>query len=148
MNKLLIIAHEPLAGALRQCALHVFPDICHDLIAIDILAHDSAEKSVDKVEQALAGTEQDSLLIMTDIFGATPCNVAMQIVRSPNRRLVAGVNLPMLLRAITYRHENLDNWVQKATAGGMQGVMPVAVSAPQNQPKKPQNDQQQHYDQQ
>ena len=148
MNKLLIIAHEPLASALRQCALHVFPDIYNDLVAVDILAHDSTEISLSKVNQAIAHLDQEPILIMTDIFGATPCNVAIQTVKGPNRRLVAGINLPMLLRAITYRHENLDNWVQKATAGGMQGVMPVAVSAPQNQQKKHQNDQQQHYDQQ
>lgn len=147
MNKLLIIAHDPLASALRQAALHVFPDIHQDLMVVDILPHDSAETSIQKIESMLASL-QEPLLIMTDLFGATPCNVAMQIARTPNRSLVAGVNLPMLLRAITYRHESLDNWVQKACAGGMQGVMPVAISAPQNQLKTYQNDQQQHYDQQ
>jgi PTS system ascorbate-specific IIA component len=73
--------------------------------------------------------------------------VAQKLVDGVNSRLVAGVNLPMLLRAVTYRHESLDAQVARALAGGTQGVMQVAVTAPQNQNRKP-HDQNDHDHQQ
>jgi len=75
-------------------------------------------------------------LMLTDIFGATPCNVAMKLMDGATCKLIAGVNLPMLMRAMTYRNETLEILVSRATAGGIQGVMPVAVTAPQNQTLK------------
>jgi len=81
------------------------------------------------------------------VFGATPCNVAQKMVDGVNSKLIAGVNLPMLLRTVTYRHESLDALVARALAGGAQGVMPVATTAPQNQLRK-KNDQNKHDHQQ
>jgi len=60
----------------------------------------------------------------------------MKLMDGATCKLIAGVNLPMLMRAMTYRHETLDILVSRATAGGIQGVMPVAVTAPQNQTLK------------
>lgn len=136
MNKLLIIAHAPLASALRQCALHVFPDLAYDILAVDVVADARPEDTAEQAASLLAQLDpygQDSVMILTDVFGATPCNVAQRLVTGPTRKLLAGVNLPMLLRAATYRLEPLESMMSKALAGGMQGVMPVAVTAPQNQ---------------
>ena len=85
-------------------------------------------------------------LVLTDVFGATPCNVAQKLVDGVNSKLIAGLNLPMLLRVLTYRHEPLDALVARAVAGGAQGVMQVAITAPQNQVKKPHD--QNHHDHQ
>jgi PTS system ascorbate-specific IIA component len=60
----------------------------------------------------------------------------MKLMDGVNCKLIAGVNLPMLMRAMTYRGEPLDTLVSRASAGGIQGVMPVAVTAPQNQSLK------------
>jgi PTS system mannose-specific IIA component len=57
------------------------------------------------------------------------------------------VNLPMLLRSVSYRHESLDALVARAVAGGTQGVMQVAITAPQNQARR-KNDQDHHDHQQ
>jgi PTS system ascorbate-specific IIA component len=62
-------------------------------------------------------------LVLTDVVGATPANVAQQLVDGQEARLVAGVNLPMLLRSISYRHEPLDDLVARALSGGAQGVV-------------------------
>jgi len=75
-------------------------------------------------------------LVFTDVFGATPCNVAQKLVDGGHTRLIAGVNLPMLLRAMTYRREPIEALVARAMAGGVQGVMQVATAAPQNQARK------------
>ena len=76
------------------------------------------------------------VLVLTDLFGATPCNVAQQLNDGVYTRLVAGVNLPMLLRSVCYRHESLEALANRAHAGGTQGVMPVGSTAPQNQTGK------------
>ena len=84
---------------------------------------------------------RSQVLVLADVFGATPCNVAQKLVDGVRSRLVAGVNLPMLLRAVTYRHEPLETLVQRALAGGTAGVMQVAAAAPQNQAKRKHSDQ-------
>jgi PTS system ascorbate-specific IIA component len=82
----------------------------------------------------LAGVQ--GVLVLTDIFGATPSNVAQKLVDGVKSRLITGVNLPMLLRAVSYRNETLDALVSRAVIGGTQGVMQVAITAPQHQPQR------------
>lgn len=133
---LLIIAHSPLASALRQCVLHVFPDGADSVAAIDVLSDQPFEQLVEQGQRAMAELNSPRTLVLTDVFGATPCNVAQRLVDGVQSRLIAGVNLPMLLRAMTYRREPLEALVARAMAGGTQGVMQVASSAPQNQARK------------
>lgn len=140
MNSIFIIAHAPLASALRTCVLHVFPEAQAHIVAFDVLANMPPDETLASasimLSQLVIATGHSSTLILTDIFGATPCNVAMKLMDGVNSKLVAGVNLPMLMRAMTYRHESLDMLVSRASAGGVQGVMPVAVTALQNQTMK------------
>lgn len=135
-NGILIIAHVPLASALRQCVLHVFPDASSALAVLDVQPNASAADSLAAARMTLDLLGSDNTLVLTDMFGATPCNVALQLVNGVNTRLIAGVNLPMLLRAMTYRNESLDVLVARALSGGTQGVMQVATTAPQNQQRK------------
>ena len=139
MNAILIIGHAPLAHALRQCALHVFPDCAASVAAIDVQPNLSPEETLATARIALQQLRQPGIkgvLVLTDIFGATPSNVAQKLVDGVTSRLITGVNLPMLLRAVSYRHETLDALVSRAVIGGTQGVMQVAVTAPQNQPRR------------
>lgn len=133
MIGILIIAHAPLATALRECALHVFPDCAPGVLALDVLPHDAPETSLADARDALAKLGTEEVLLLSDVFGATPCNVAQQLNNNAQTRLVAGTNLPMLLRSVCYRHESLDQLVTRAQAGGTQGVMSVGSTAPQNQ---------------
>lgn len=140
MNAILLIAHAPLANALRQCALHVFPECGVWVTAIDVQPNLSPEETLASARIALEQLAQQDgvagVLVLADIFGATPSNVAQKLVDGVNSRLITGVNLPMLLRAVTYRHEPLDTLVSRAVVGGTQGVMQVAITAPQNQPRR------------
>lgn len=144
MNSIFIIAHAPLAQALRQCALHVFPE-CESMIsALDVLPNVSPEETLVSARitlQQLQRTRTTHVLVLADVFGATPCNVAQKLVDGVRSRLVAGVNLPMLLRSVSYRNEPLDALVQRAVMGGTSGVMQVAVAAPQNQARRKHSDQ-------
>lgn len=133
-NRIFIIAHAPLAQALRQCALHVFPECASSIAALDVLPQASREETLAAARAVLAQLERaprSRVLVMADVVGATPCNVARQLVDDARSRLVAGVNLPMLLRAISYRDEPLETLVERALAGGAAGVMPVAAAASQ-----------------
>lgn len=140
MNGILIIAHAPLASALRQCVLHVFPDGASGLAAWDVQPNSTPEETLQGATKAVRLLNTPQLLVLTDVFGATPCNVAQKLVDGMSSKLIAGVNLPMLLRTVTYRNESLDALVARALAGGTQGVMQVTSTAPQNQAKK-KNDQ-------
>ncbi|MES2425035.1 MAG: PTS fructose transporter subunit IIA [Pseudomonadota bacterium] len=139
-NGILIIAHAPLAHALRQCVLHVFPDSAAGLVAVDVQPNVSPEETLGTARIAMEQLDTPNILVLTDMFGATPCNVAQKLVDGVKSKLIAGVNLPMLLRTVTYRNESLDALVSRAVAGGVQGVMLVAITAPQNQARR-KNDQ-------
>jgi PTS system ascorbate-specific IIA component len=82
---------------------------------------------------AMAKLNTAEVLLLSDVFGATPSNVAQKLNDGIDTRLLAGVNLPMLLRSVCYRHETLDALAARAQAGGTQGIMPVGCTAPQNQ---------------
>jgi mannose PTS system EIIA component len=151
MNGILIIAHAPLAHALRSCAVHVFPECEAELAAIDVQPNLPPEETLATariaMEQLTRSGRNKGVLVLTDMFGATPSNVAQKLVDGVNSRLITGVNLPMLLRAVTYRHEPLDALVSRAVTGGTQGVMQVAITAPQNQARR-NHDQEKHDHQQ
>lgn len=135
MNAILLIAHAPLASALREAALHVFPDAGAHVAALDVQPQDVPEASLSAARAALATLAPEAgVLVLVDVCGATPCNVAMRLHAGPDTRLLAGVNLPMLLRALTYRHEPLPSMSEKAQAGGIHGIMPVTATGPQHPP--------------
>lgn len=136
MNGILLIAHAPLASALRACALHVFPDCAAAVQAMDVPADEAPEQTLQRARQALQALATEDVLLMADVFGATPCNVAQRLNDGVHTRLVAGVNLPMLLRSVCYRHESLEALALRAQSGGAQGIMPVGSTAPQNQTGK------------
>lgn len=147
-TSILIIAHAPLAHALRECALHVFPDCGPAVAALDVQPNQPPEESLAQARILLDQLGLDTTLVLTDVFGATPCNVAQRLIEDVRSRLVTGANLPMLLRAVSYRHEPLDAVVTRAVVGGTQGVMQVAISAPQNQNNRQRHDQDPYHHQQ
>ena len=147
MNGIFIIAHAPLASAFRQCVLHVFPDNSAGVVALDVQPNMPPEETLAQARIMFERLDTSHALVMVDVFGATPCNVAQKLVDGVNSRLVTGINLPMLLRTVSYRHEPLDALVARALAGATQGVMQIAITAPQNQAKR-KHDPDQHEHQQ
>jgi len=133
MNGIFIIAHAPLASAFLRCVLHVFPDNAAGVAAFDVQPNMPPEETLAEASIMLKQLGTPDTLVLTDIFGATPCNVAQKLADGVKTKLVTGMNLPMLLRAVCYRNEPLDALVARALAGASQGVMQVAISAPQNQ---------------
>ena len=71
----------------------------------------------------------DGVLIFSDIYGATPCNLATKLLQPGKIEGIAGVNLPMLVRAFTYRSRGMDTMIKKAISGGCDGVLHVGTDS-------------------
>jgi len=133
----LLIAHAPLASALLSVAGHCYEEKGHLFEAIDVEPSMSPETVEALARAALARLNSPEVLVLTDVFGATPCNVAQRLADGVHVRVVAGVNVPMLWRSLCYLGEPLDALVARAVSGASQGVMQVAQTRPQNQVQPP-----------
>ena len=125
-NRIFIVAHAPLAQALKACAMHVYPECAAEVLALDVKADDTPEQSLLAAQQLWLGVPEGDVLVLTDVLGATPANVAQQWARDRKAKIVAGVNLPMLLRSVCYRHEPLEGLLQRAMTGGALGVVEIS----------------------
>src|SRR5690606_17097321 len=67
----------------------------------------------------------EGVLVLTDIFGATPSNVASKLLEPGRVEGIAGLNLPMLLRALTYRERDMNTLVQRTISGACDGVLHI-----------------------
>jgi mannose PTS system EIIA component len=149
MPRLFVIAHAPLASALREVAAHIFPDQAASMAICDVAGDQSAEQVEQAALQLMGPIGDAEWLILTDVFGATPCNVARRLGERPGTRVLAGVNVPMMWRALGHLHEPLEKLTALAAAGATQGVMQLASARPQNQVLKPaSHDPDHHHDQQ
>jgi mannose PTS system EIIA component len=132
MAGLLIIAHSPLASSLRAVVAHVFPNDS-GIEAIDV-AGDASPEQVEKLaREVMVNIADPDVLVLTDVFGATPCNAAMRLADGAHVRVIVGVNVPMLWRAVAYRGNSLAAVAERAMSGAVQGVMQLAPSRPQTQ---------------
>ena len=125
-NRIFIVAHAPLAQALKACAMHVYPECAAEVLALDVKADDTPEQSFLAAQQLWLGVPEGEVLVLTDVLGATPANVAQQWARDRKAKIIAGVNLPMLLRSVCYRHEPIEGLVQRAMTGGALGVVEIS----------------------
>jgi mannose PTS system EIIA component len=144
MPGLLIIAHAPLASTLKSLAAHTYPELAPLLETLDVPPDMPVEEIEARTRELLQKVGKPEALIFTDVFGATPCNVVQRLADGVQVRVVAGVNVPMLWRALNSAGESLDALVARAISGAVQGVMQVATSRPQNQTYKPGGNDQDH----
>ncbi|HEX4234895.1 MAG TPA: PTS fructose transporter subunit IIA [Caldimonas sp.] len=133
MPGLMILAHAPLASALKAVAEHAFPDCAGQVKALDVLPAMPVEEAEALGRALLEQIAAPDVLIFTDVFGATPCNIAQRLADGVHVRVVTGVNVPMLWRTLCYPNESLESLVARALAGATQGVMQVATARPQLQ---------------
>ncbi len=149
MIRLLIIAHAPLASALKSVAAHIDKEAADWVGACDVEDHQSQDDVILEGARWLDEKGPGETLILADAFGATPCNAARRLGERPDTRVIAGINLPALWRAVGHMSEPLDRVAELAVSGGQQGLMHVSVSRPQYQAVKPNsNDPHQHHHQQ
>jgi mannose PTS system EIIA component len=152
MAGLFIIAHAPLASALKLAAQHCFPEAAQIMQVLDVLPNLPVDEIEAQARVLLAmvveADARGEALILTDVFGATPCNTVQRLADGVRVKVVTGANVPMLWRALNYAHEPLESLINRAVAGGTQGVMQIATSRPHNQVSQPTNDQDHRHHQQ
>lgn len=133
MPGILIIAHAPLAAALKSVAMHAYPDCARKIETLDVAAVDTVDVVEARARTQLQRVLTPDALIFTDVFGATPCNAAQRLAGNRRVRVLAGVNVPMLWRCLCYENDSLDALVARAMDGAAKGVMRVTATRPQNQ---------------
>lgn len=149
MAAILLVAHAPQAAALLAVAHHAYPVCAVGLAAVDIDAGTGPAEAQAQIRAVIDSLPDHEVLILADVFGASPCKAALAVADGVRSRVVAGVNVPMLWRVLCYSDLPLDELVTRAVDGGVQGVMQVGVPRPQNQgPAPARDDQVQHHDQQ
>ena len=126
MIGILIIAHGTLGESLVHCATHVLNKRPERVRHINVAITDDPAAVTREAQRLVAELDDGSgVLVLSDIYGATPCNIAMKLMQPGRVEGVAGVSLPMLVRALTYRDRNMATIVAKAVSGGRDGVVHI-----------------------
>ncbi len=139
MVGIVIVAHTPVASAMLGFAEHTFGVVPERVRAVDIPPYEDTKASFDRLLKAAYGVNTgQGVLILTDVMGATPANVASKLealgplsgLNSPVI-VLAGLNLPMLMRCISHRGESLEELAKKALLGGQNGILRLGTKTPQ-----------------
>ena len=126
MIGILVLTHEDLGDHLIRCASHVVGMKPPQLMHLSVFPQDDPEAVLSQARTLIKQLDSgDGVLVLSDIFGATPCNIASRLVQPGKVECVAGVNLPMLVRALTYRNEPLSVVIEKGLSGGQGGVVHI-----------------------
>ncbi|HJW56580.1 MAG TPA: PTS fructose transporter subunit IIA [Burkholderiaceae bacterium] len=126
MVGILLLTHAPLGHAFIEAATHVFRTRPGAMEAIDVWADQDTNEVKQLALEAIHRLDDGSgVLVLTDMMGGTPCNCTLQLSQPGRVDVIAGISLPMLLRAITYRNESLGVMVEMALAGGQGGALRV-----------------------
>ena len=127
MFGILIVAHGKLGKSLIECATHVLGRRPENLEPLDVTEHSDPREVASAAEMLIYELDSgDGVLVLSDVYGATPCNTACRFLVPGRVEGISGVNLPMLIRVLTYRHEPLDKAIIKALSGGHEGILHIS----------------------
>ncbi len=125
---ILIVAHDNLGDSLASAVAHVLGARPAQFEVLSVAATDDPLLLLPVAHELLVRLDSgDGVLVFSDIYGATPCNLACKLLQPGRVEAVAGVNLPMLVRAFTYRSKGMETMVKKAVSGGCEGVLHINV---------------------
>jgi PTS system ascorbate-specific IIA component len=128
MIGILIITHGTLGESLIHCASHVLNKRPLRLKQLGVTAQDDPTMLLPQARTLIKELDcGEGVLILSDMYGGTPSNIAAKLVTPGKIEAVAGVSLPMLIRVLTYRDRDLQTIVTKAISGGCEGVMRVPI---------------------
>jgi PTS system ascorbate-specific IIA component len=125
MIGILIVSHGAFGECLIHSASHVLGKRPLYLRQVGVTVHDDPEEILPVAQDLIRFLDQGrGVLVLTDIYGATPSNVAARLLERGRVEGVSGVNLPMLIKALSYRDESsLEELVGKAVAGAGAGIV-------------------------
>ncbi len=130
MIGILIVAHGAFGEALIHSASHVLGKRPLRVRQVGLTVHDDPEAILPQARDLVRQLDEgDGVLVLTDIYGATPGNIALSLLVPDSVEGISGVNLPMLIRALTYREQGLMVVVDKALSGGTEGVIHMTMDS-------------------
>ena len=129
MIGIFLLTHATYGESLIQCACHVLNKRPPQMAQLGVTAQDDPLDLLPLARDMLKLVDGGrGAVILTDIYGATPSNLAMKLLEPGRVEGIAGVNLPMLLRAIAYRDKDMETLLTRAVAGGRDGVLNMLKS--------------------
>jgi PTS system mannose-specific IIA component len=136
MIGLIILGQKDIAEGLIKAVEHTFGSRPPAIEAAGVDYSQPSEQIAPLVERLVHRVDQgEGVLILADVFGTTHTNIARRQLERGRVELISGVNLPMVLRALTYRHLKIDELVDRALAGGFNGIICATnPQAPSNEP--------------
>jgi PTS system mannose-specific IIA component len=128
MIGILIVAHDTLGDSLIHAVTHVLGGRPTQFEFLGLKANDDPHTLLPRARETVKALDSgEGVLIFSDIYGATPCNLVTKLLSPGRVEGVAGVNLPMLVRAFTYRSKGMDTMIKKAISGGCDGVLHIGI---------------------
>jgi len=127
MIGVLLVTHDTLGEVLIECVAHVLNRRPQHLNALGVLPRDDPRDLLEGARARVDALDQGrGVLLLCDIYGASPANLAARLVQPGRIEAVAGVNLPMLLRVLTYREQmSLGALAERAVTGACDGVVRI-----------------------
>lgn len=126
MIGIFLITHATLGESMIQCACHVLNKRPPQLVQLGVSAQDDPLDLLPVARDMLKWADSgDGVIVLTDIYGATPSNIATKLLQPGYVEGVAGVNLPMLLRVLTHRGKDMATLVQRAISGACDGTLHI-----------------------
>ncbi len=128
MIGILIVAHDTLPESLARAVSHVLGVVPPQFDTVSVTCEDDPLDLLPAAREKVRALDTgEGVLIFSDIYGATPCNLVGKLLVPGRVEAVAGVNLPMLIRAFTYRAKGMDTLITKAISGGCDGVLHIEI---------------------
>jgi PTS system mannose-specific IIA component len=126
MVGILIVAHGGFGEALIHCCTHVLGKRPEQVSQLSVAVQDTPDAVLSRAQALVRKLDSgEGVLVLTDVLGATPSNIATRLLERGRVEGVSGASLPMLIRALTYRGETLALLVEKAVSGGCEGVVHI-----------------------
>jgi PTS system ascorbate-specific IIA component len=120
---LLLISHPGIATALLTNAFKILGAKPIKTSVLEVAMDTDMDALKIKARQIIHELDKgDGVLILTDLYGASPCNLAYHFKADEHIRIVSGLNLSMLIRTMNYHAESLDALTMKAASGATDGI--------------------------
>jgi PTS system mannose-specific IIA component len=124
MIGILLVTHFGLGETLIQCACHVLNKRPEQIQQLGVAAQDDPLGALPLARDLIKLVDNGrGVLVLTDLYGATPSNIVLKLLEPGRIEGITGVNLPMLLRALTYRDKDMETLIARSVAGGRDGIL-------------------------
>ena len=127
MVSIVVIAHSEIANSFAYCLEHILAKRVDSLHILAVKKTEDAESVFERAKELIDKLHpEDGVLILSDLFGATPCNIAQRLVVKDKIELITGLNLPMLIRAVSYAKSDLQTIIAKSKEGANSGIIHIS----------------------